>query len=498
MKSNSFKALLKRCVCGALIILLLSGQTAFAADAASDAKNQEYLQGVMDLIRDKYKGAQTDDQLVQGAIEGMLGSLDPYTTYYTPEEANTFMSSVSGVFGGIGVQLETTGDYVVVTKVFSASPAEKSGIIQGDKLVEADGKSLVQVSPDKAALLIKGNPGTKVRIGVLRNGSSSVHYFDVTREIIKINPITYEIRNGIGYIKLETFNENSEDYLLKALAEMDNSKVTKIVLDLRDNPGGEVGQAVAVAQKFVPKGLITKLDYKSESYPDIEYNSYLEKAKYKLAVLVNGNSASASEIVSGAIQDTGAGKLVGTKTFGKAKFQGILPILTEEAFAKYAQQTGIKTVNAYDLGSYNINPSQDEIVGYTKMTLGLYYTPKGRMIDGVGLTPDIKVADPKPVSDISITGIQKLTKTTKPGLNGQGVDVYNAEKILKILGYKVGDIDTTLDSKTFNAVIAYQKAKKLTASGILEAKTQDALNAELLKLILKYDTQYAAAVKALQ
>ena len=131
------------------------------------------------------------------------------------------------------------------------------------------------------------------------------------------------------------------------------------------------------------------------------------------------------------------------------------------------------------------------------MTLGLYYTPKGRMIDGKGLTPDVPVADPKPVADISINSIQKLTLTTRIALNGQGTDVYNAEKLLKVLGYKIGDLDTTLDAKTVSALKGYQKAKKLTVSGILDFTTQYTLNAELLKLITKYDAQYSAAVKTL-
>lgn len=497
MKPYTYKSLFGRSICAVLIVFLLIGQTAFASSAAEDERNLQYFQGIIDMIRDQYKGNATDNQLIEGAVRGMLDSLDDYTTYYTPKEADSFMGSVTGVFGGVGISMEVSGDYILVSKVFSASPAEKSGIIQGDKIVEADGKSLIKATADEAASIIKGVEGTKVKLGILRNGTSGVKYIEVTREIIRINPVTYEIRGSIGYIKLEMFNENTNEYITKALAEMDKNKITKLILDLRDNPGGEVSQAVAVAQKFVTKGLITKLDYKSEKYTDIEYNSYLEKPKYKLAVLVNGMSASASEIVSGAIQDTGAGKLVGTKTFGKAKFQGILPVLTPEAFSKYGQQLGISVVNGYDLQYYGINPTTDEIAGYTKMTLGYYYTPKGRMIDNTGLIPDIKVEDPKPVSEIYIGSIQKLTKTTKPGLNAQGIDVYNAEKLLKVLGYKIETLDTTLDAKTVKEIKAYQKISGLSISGVLDLKTQDALNASLLKLITKYDKQYNAAVQLL-
>ena len=498
MKTNTLKASLMRSICAILVVFLLVGQPAFAAATSTDERNLQYFQGIIDLIRDQYKGAFTDEQLVEGAVGGMLNSLDDYTTYYTPKEADTFMGSVTGVFGGIGVAMEINGDYILVSKVFSASPAEKAGIIQGDKIVEANGKSLVKVTTDEAASLIKGEVGTKVRLGILRNGVGNVQYFDVIRDIIKINPVTYEIRDGVGYIKLETFNENTDEYITNALNEMDSENITKIILDLRDNPGGEVIQAVAVARKFIPKGLITKLDYKSEKYSDIIYESYLEKPKYKLAVLVNGMSASASEIVSGAIQDTGVGKLVGTKTFGKAKFQALLPILTPEAFAKYENTLGIKVVSGFDLQmNYGIIPGNNEIAGYTKMTLGLYYTPNGRMIDGTGLVPDVAVEDPKPVSDIYINSLQKLTKTTKPTINSQGVDVYNAEKLLRALGYDVGVPDTTMDEKTASAVKAFQKDAGLFSYGVLDYSTQDALNKSLLELITKYDKQYAEAVKIL-
>ena len=496
---TSIISLFKRCTCFIVIIFLSVGINAYAASSDNEEQNMKYLQGIMNMIHDEYWGGQIDSSLIEGAVGGMLGSLDDYTTFYNNEEADAFFTSVAGVFGGIGVSMELSGDYIIVSKVFPASPAERAGILQGDKIVEADGTSLLKAAPEEAASIIRGEAGTKVRLGILRSGNSSVKYFEVNREIIRINPVTYEIRNGIGYIKLEEFNENTDVFLTEALNEIDKRKVTKIILDLRDNPGGEVGQAVAAARKFVPAGLITKLDFKSEKYGDVEYDSFLEKQKYKLEVLVNGMGASASEIVSGAIQDTGVGKLVGTKTFGKAKFQGLIPILTPEAFTKYEKELGIKAVNAFDLQMYyGIFPEDNEIAGYTKMTLGLYYTPKGRMIDGTGLKPDIAAADPEPVADIYINSIQKLTATTEPGLNSHGIDVYNAEKILKIMGYKIDTPDTTLDAKTVSAIKIYQKYSKLVISGILDTETQNAMNASLQVLIGKYDTQYKAAVNALK
>jgi carboxyl-terminal processing protease len=207
--------------------------------------------------------------------------------------------------------------------------------------------------------------------------------------------------------------------------------------------------------------LITKLDYKSDKYKDIDYYSTLKQSKYKIAVLVNGMSASASEIVSGAVQDTGAGVLIGTKTFGKAKFQSLIPILTKEAYEKYSEILGRGIVDVYELNNYNIFPDEEQINGYAKMTLGVYYTPKGRMIDEVGLTPDIPVADPQPVAGISVASIQRLTKSVDLRLNNQGSDIYNAKKILKVMGYEITTIDSNFDKALETALKKYQTLKSL-------------------------------------
>lgn len=498
MKTYYCRSVLYRVICAVLIVFLLVGQPIYAsASAVNDEANLLYLEGILQMIREQYKGDISDDTLIEGAVRGMLNSLDDYTTYYNNEEKETFIDSVTGVFGGIGVSMEISGNHIIVSKVFAGSPAERAGLLQGDKIVSADGVDLVNVAADKAAAIIKGEPGTIVKLGILRAGSSDVKYFDIMREIIKVNPVSFEIRNGVGYIKLEMFNENTDEFISRALAEMDKNNITKIILDLRDNPGGEVNQAVAVARKFVPKGLITTLDYQSSRYTDVEYYSYLEKTKYKLAVLVNSMSASASEIVAGAVQDTGAGVLVGTNTFGKAKFQSLIPILTVDAFTRYKKQTGIAAVNGYDLRYLGIIPEDNDIAGLTKMTLGVYYTPKGRMIDGKGLEPDVIAEDPKPVAGININSIQKLTETAELRFNGQGTDVYNAKKILKLLGYEIKNIDTTLDMDTVKALQAYQKKSGLRVTGNLDGKSQAALNKDLRELIFKYDKQYNEAVNLL-
>jgi carboxyl-terminal processing protease len=474
------------------VVILLVGQGVYASEISGDGS---YLDSIMDFIRDEYYGEEiTREDLTDSAIRGMFNSLDIYTTYYNNEEKDVFMDSITGTFGGIGVTMTISEDYIVVTDVLSPSPAEKAGIMQGDRIVEANGTKLLKATLEQAASVIKGEPGTTVKLGILRGGGSEIIYIDVIREIIKINPVSYENRNGIGYIKLDTFNDNTDEQMTNALKYFDKIGIDKIVLDLRDNPGGDVGQAVAVARKFVPEGLITKLDYKSPKYEDLEYYSSLKSPKYKLAVLVNEMSASASEIVSGAIQDTNAGKLVGTRTYGKAKFQAILPLLSEEAYIKYRDLYGLYTVNAMDLYYFGIYPDEDEIGGYAKMTLGVYYTPKGRLIDGSGLMPDIKASDPEPLDGLYINDIKRLSKTTELKLNSLGSDVFNAKKILKMMGYGVNTLDTSFDAELESVLKEYQAQNNIKASGVLDIKTQIFLNVDLLNLIMKYDGQYSAAV----
>ena len=456
------------CVCSITLVLLLVWQPVYASGSVRN--DSSYFVRLMDFIQDQYYDEVSDDALLEGAVRGMFGSLDEYSSFMNRNERNEFYSTITGSFGGIGATMQQSDEYIVVVNVYRGSPADKAGIFQGDIIVEADGTSLVGVSVNDAADIIRGQPGTKVRLGLIRNGDTI--YIDVVREIIKVNPVIYESRNGIGYIKLELFNSNADEYITEALKYFDKIGISRIVLDLRNNPGGDVAQAVSLAEKFVPAGPI--------------------------AVLVNGSSASASEIVAGAVQDRGAGKLVGTKTFGKAKVQTAVPILTPAAYFKYKQLFGLDTVNVYDLYNNGVVPGQDEIYGYAQMTVGLYYTPAGKMIDGIGITPDIQADDPEYINGVDITNVQKLSKTNVFKQGSKGNDIFNAKLILRLLGYGIDNVDINFDEELESALKEYQSEKKINTNGILDVKTQTLLNVDLNELIMKYDGQYAAAVKYLK
>jgi carboxyl-terminal processing protease len=497
------KILVKRALPVIMVIFIIFSQGVFAeetasGDASSSELTMEYLQSVLDMIKDKYSGEITDEQLIEGALKGIFTTMDDYTTYYTLDEYSSFDSSLSGNYEGIGVELLQSGEYVIVSRVFAGYPAEAAGLIEGDKIASVNGISIVGATPQDAASLIMGDAGTKVTLGIIRNSQEEVLMIEITRSSIKLDPVKYEIRDGVGYIKLETFNLNASFYMAAALTELDAAGITKIILDLRDNPGGYVDAAVNVAQYFVPEGLITKLDFKSEAEADREYKSSLKKLKYDLAVLVNGNSASASEILAGAIQDTGAGTLVGTKSFGKAQVQDVFPILTPEAFEKYQQQVGEKVVDAYELiTKYKIQLLSSEIMGYTKITTGIYITPSGKIIDENGLIPDIEVDDPEAVNGVNIRSIERLSVTSKPSLGSEGKDVYNAEKILALLGYDVDTPDMLMDQKMVDAVWEFRVDSGFYQGGVLDFTTQNELNRRFDELIKEYDGQYQKAFETL-
>ncbi len=468
------------------------------AQESGSATSSGYLEGVMDLVQENYRDDVSDRQLLEGALKGIFGGLDEYSLFFTPDEAADFLSDMQGEYYGIGVAITKAGEYVLVTKVFPASPAEAAGIVPGDRIVTVDGENIIGASTDKASSLIRGEAGTPVALEIIRNGQPGMTKVEAVRGPVRVNPVSYEIKNGIGYIKIDVFNANTGEFLRPVMEDMEKKYIRKIILDLRGNPGGEVDEVVTAGRYFVPRGLITRLDFKSEKEEDREYYSDLKEVRYELVVLVNGMSASASEILAGAVQDTGAGVLVGTRTFGKSRVQNVIPLLSPEAFKKYKQRLGVEIVDGFELISrYRVTPADDEIIGWVKLTTGEYYTPSGRAIDGVGLTPDIIVDDPALLNGISVHNVSQLTLKLKPSLYSEGMDVFNAEKILLMLDYDIDDPDMKLDEKTFRAVKAFQKNMGLYPYGVLDFTTQRALNRELDRLIQGTDKQYAKAVELL-
>ncbi len=376
----------------------------------------------------------TEDQLVKGALKGMFQAVDPYSEYFTPEEIKEFEEQTSGGYDGVGISVSDSGGYKEVSAVLKGGPADVAGIKAGDRIISVDGTDIGGLAGDKVSALLRGDKGTTVRIGIMRGGTDEVSLVDVIRGEIRLNPIRYSVKDGIGYIRIIQFTEYTEENLEPVLDFMRQNGIKSLVLDLRGNPGGLIPETIEVAQHFVPKGPIVKIQYKN-SPPDI-YNSNLEKPEFNLAVLIDENTASAAEILAGAIQDTGAGIIIGSQSYGKGSVQTLVPLEDGSGF---------------------------------KLTVAKYATPNGRFIDGIGIIPDIKLANDTPaVPDLSNLAPLRNTAVKRDSANLQ---VFAVQQRLKLLGYTAYEPDGTFGRDTETALKQFQKRHGLSQTGVFDGYT---------------------------
>lgn len=314
-----------------------------------------------------YDGKIDDNALVEGAIKGMTSALqDPYTVFMNKKEFDSFNTQTEGTYTGLGLQVGVKENKIVIISPFEDSPAKKAGILAGDVIEKVDGVDVTGQDLEKAVGMMKGEKGTTVNLTLSREGKGS---FDVKvkREKIEMVTVTGEmLESTIGYIRISMFDENTAKNFNKKLKELQGKGMKGLVLDLRGNPGGLLNECVDVVSNFIPKGktIVSTIDkYKNEKKYDSKGGSAMN---LPLVVLTDEGTASASEIVSGAVRDYKIGTLIGKKTFGKGVVQTIL-------------DTGDGTA--------------------LKVTISKYYTPNGENIHGTGIKPDIDVELPKSVAE---------------------------------------------------------------------------------------------------
>ena len=351
---------------------------------AGRAANLARLFCAMHFIEDHYVESIDYSKMIDGAIGGMVHSLgDPHSVYLDQRLYNQIKADTSGTFGGIGVYMGFKNGNVNVMSVMPGSPGEEAGLQAGDSIIAVDGKSVSEISPDEIALKIRGESGTKVDLLIHREGYEDKTY-TITRDIIKVKTVADKmIDDKIGYIRITSFSENTGDEFKTSLKELESHNMKGFVLDLRENPGGVMTSCVEVAKEIVPKGPIVSIIQRDGSKE--VYNSELEQSKYPIVVLLDQNSASASELLAGALQDTKAATIVGTKSYGKGSVQTVMPMFHEDGL---------------------------------KLTIAKYYTPNNRSIDGVGIEPDIVVESTKPLHrmlnlDLDITTDAQLNKAVE-------------------------------------------------------------------------------------
>ena len=329
-------------------------------------------------IHSGYVGEYTDKKLFEGAMHGLVESLDdPYSEYLNEEGFARLNEMTDGTFGGIGVVLGQRNKEFVVISPMEGSPGAKAGIEAGDKILKVNDADTKGRSLEDVVSTIRGKKGTNVKL-LLEHKNGEQFTADIVRDDIKIKSVAGKMLpdSKIGYIRISMFNENTGEEFKKAYEKLEQEGMQATLLDLRHNPGGLLGECVKVANYIVPKGPVVSItDKKGKTQV---YKSKLEKVKYPLAVLIDHGSASASEIVSGAVQDTKAGKLFGVKTYGKGCVQSVFHITAD---------TGLK------------------------LTTAMYYTPSGRSIHKVGVEPDVEVELPeKAASDVQLKKAEEYLK----------------------------------------------------------------------------------------
>lgn len=333
------------------------------------------------FIETKYVNDTDDVKLIDGAIDGMVKSLnDPHSNYLSPKMYKTLMEQTEGSFAGIGVVMGMDNEQKIhIVGIMENSPGQEAGLQEGDEILAVDGVPVTQMAFDEVAAHVRGQAGTDVVLTIMRDNANQD--ITITRDNIKLKTVGHKmLDNNIGYIQIVSFSEDTANEFNEAYNDLKNQGMKALVLDLRNNPGGLLTTCVEIAKKLVPKGEIVSIVDKQGNKET--YSSSLEAPEYPLAVLINKNSASASEILSGAIQDTKAGTIIGNTSYGKGSVQTILPMFEDDA---------------------------------VKLTIAKYYTPSGRSIDGTGITPDIEInLDENATSD---TQLDKALEILKAQLN---------------------------------------------------------------------------------
>lgn len=357
-----------------LLRLALTTAAAFAGGAlsahlatATPARESPYemleqLGRVLVLIENEYVEPVDRQRLVEGAIKGMVAELDPHSGYLPPQDWAIFQSDTEGKFGGVGVEVDFRDEYVMVIAPIEGSPAERAGVRSGDHIVAIDNKSVRDKSPDDLIRAMRGAPGTKVVLTVKRSGKDELMHFTLTREVIVVASVAHKLLDdGIGYIRLKQFQNGTHDELLEAAAKLrkeNGEELSGVILDLRNNPGGLVDESAAVADEFLASGVIYTTRHRDRVIDEARSGSGGALRRGPLVVLVNEYSASAAELVAGALQDHQRATVVGAKTFGKGSVQTLIDL---------PGQAGLR------------------------LTTMRYYTPRGRAIQAQGIQPDVLV-----------------------------------------------------------------------------------------------------------
>ncbi len=339
------------------------------SDTGSSESQKAFLEEVIARVKKDYVDEKTDRQLVEAAAEGILTSLDPHSSYLNEESLKEMQVQTKGEFGGVGIEITMEMSVVKVIAAIEDTPAFKVGIKSGDYITKIEGKSVVGLKIEDVVKKLRGKPGTDVKVTILRKGEKAPLEKSITRQIIKVKAVKSAQFGDIAYVKINTFSEQASSGVIAELENLKKkigeAKLKGLVLDLRGNPGGLLDQAVKVSDLFLSKDAEI-VSIKGRATEEKHYKDSASEnlvPNLPIVVLINEGSASASEIVSGALQDHKRGVIMGTKSFGKGSVQTVIPLEKNQ--------------------------------GALRLTTALYYTPSGKSIQAQGIVPDIEVTNAK-------------------------------------------------------------------------------------------------------
>ncbi|WP_411738467.1 S41 family peptidase [Peribacillus sp. S4] len=453
-----------------LVIFLTAGITTIAltfgdkkVESLAPDKHAEFekLYSTYDKIKDDYYEEVDEEKLVDGAINGMIKSLDdPYSAYMDKKEASSFRESISSSFEGIGAEIQEQDGQIMVVSPIKGSPAEKAGVKPNDIILSVDGKSVEGLSSSEAVLKIRGEKGTKVDLSISRAGESEPIELTIKRDTIPIETVYAEmLDDGVAKIQVTSFSEHTVQELKTALEEMSKKDMKGLVLDLRGNPGGLLDQAIEMASLFIPNGKVVLQVEDRSGKKDVYKSENDGELKIPVVVLIDDGSASASEIVAAAVSESADIPLIGVKSFGKGTVQ---------------QAKDFKDGSNF------------------KYTVAKWLTPEGNWIHKKGIKPDITVKLPDYASLPYISPDKELKASDSSS------EVKAAEEMLKEAGHDPGKIDGFFDEATKNAVTAFQREQKIKETGTIKDDTTVKLMQVIQEKILKNDTQVKKAVEVLK
>ncbi|MFD2881153.1 S41 family peptidase [Paenibacillus rhizoplanae] len=446
-------------LCGSLLTLGVTGYVQVFGQAAGEGlatvlqtaglqeKESKKLGTALSLIEGNYYEKVDREKLIDGAVNGMMEALgDPYSNYMGKETAQRFEESIEGSFSGIGAEVSSDNGKVVVVSPIKGSPAEKAGIQAKDVILSVNGESLEGLELNAAVAKIRGPKGSKATLKVQRTGTAEPLQFVITRDDVRLETVYAKMeKDHVGVIEVTQFSQNTSERFKEELMKLEKQGMKGLVIDVRNDPGGVLPVVIEMVEQFVPKGKsIVQVEDKNKQR-EVSTSKGSSK-KYPVVVLMNKGSASASEIMAGALQQSAGAKLIGENSFGKGTVQ-----------TSFEEQLGDGSL--------------------LKITIAKWLTPDGTWIHGKGIKPDIAVAQPDYFS------VAPINKSVTLQYNMNNADVKSAQTMLDGLGYKPGRKDGYFDAGTKEAVKKFQSAAKLKTTGSIDTKTAEALELALIKVI---------------